>query len=144
MQQRKTKRTPVSKALFYAINRDIKEQNTYGNGGLVAIIAATHGVSDETVRAIRRAKTWPKYVEKKQDRRIREVAKATKTSPPAEDAGLPEGEMVVIPRYEYEGLQRQLDILDDRTDLLVTWMKKIDTRVSRLMNKRWWLWRRGE
>lgn len=50
-----SKRTRLTGKKFHAINRDLKLH------GKVKDIAAAHGVSDETVRNIKRAKTWPRF-----------------------------------------------------------------------------------
>jgi hypothetical protein len=49
-------RKRINKTKFYAINRDIKIP-----GSAVKTIAAVHNVSEETVRTIKRAKTWPRF-----------------------------------------------------------------------------------
>lgn len=50
-----SKRTRLTSKAFHAINRDLKMHNK------VKDIAAVHGVSEETVRTVRRAKTWPRF-----------------------------------------------------------------------------------
>ncbi|MCO4274293.1 hypothetical protein NG701_07600 [Pseudarthrobacter sp. HLT3-5] len=50
-----SKRTRLTKQKFYAINRDLKVH------GKVKDIAAVHSVSEETVRTVKRAKTWPRF-----------------------------------------------------------------------------------
>lgn len=49
-------RKRITKVRFYAINRDAKVP-----GSRVKAIAAVHNVSEETVRTIKRAKTWPRF-----------------------------------------------------------------------------------
>lgn len=49
-------RKRINKTKFYAINRDVKVQ-----GSKVKTIASVHNVSEETVRTVRRAKTWPRF-----------------------------------------------------------------------------------
>lgn len=55
----------ITKIKFYSINRDIKaavEKDSYS----AKKIAKTHHVSPETVRSIRRVRTWPAFVTAKQ------------------------------------------------------------------------------
>lgn len=48
-------RKRLTKQIFYAINRDVKF------GIKVSTIAIRHGVSEETVRTVKRSKTWPRF-----------------------------------------------------------------------------------
>ena len=57
--------TRITKIKFHSINRDIKaeiQNGTYDS----SLIAAQQHVSTETVRAVRRAKTWPGFITAKQ------------------------------------------------------------------------------
>lgn len=49
-------RKRINKTKFHAINRDVKVP-----GSKVKAIASVHNVSEETVRTIKRAKTWPRF-----------------------------------------------------------------------------------
>lgn len=49
-------RKRINKSKFHAVNRDVKVP-----GSKVKTIAAVHNVSEETVRTVRRAKTWPRF-----------------------------------------------------------------------------------
>lgn len=48
-------RKRINKTKFYAINRDVKA------GYSVKCVASNHNVSEETVRTVKRAKTWPRF-----------------------------------------------------------------------------------
>ncbi|WP_427007164.1 hypothetical protein [Pseudarthrobacter sp. H2] len=50
-----SKRTRLTKTKFHAINRDLRIHDR------VKDVAAVQGVSEETVRAVKRAKTWPRF-----------------------------------------------------------------------------------
>ncbi len=58
-----SKRTRLTKSKFHAINRDLKLHNRVND------VAAVHGVSEETVRTVKRAKTWPGFESMKQTKR---------------------------------------------------------------------------
>jgi transposase-like protein len=51
-----SKRPRLTNKRFQAINRDLKTP-----GSQIKAIAKTHGVSVETVRTVKRAKTWPRF-----------------------------------------------------------------------------------
>jgi hypothetical protein len=57
--------TRITKIKFHSINRDVKDAITSAKYNAFNI-AKKHGVSDETVRSVRRAKTWPAFVTAKQ------------------------------------------------------------------------------
>jgi hypothetical protein len=67
-----SKRTRLTSRKFHAINRDLKMH------GKVKDVAAVHSVSEETVRTVKRSKTWPRFEAMKklrvQQRRQREAA----------------------------------------------------------------------
>jgi hypothetical protein len=50
-----SKRTRLTSKKFHAINRDLKMH------GVVKDVASIHSVSEETVRTVKRAKTWPRF-----------------------------------------------------------------------------------
>lgn len=54
-----SKRTRLTKSKFHAINRELKD------GISVKGTAFAHQVSEETVRTVKRAKTWPRFEEMK-------------------------------------------------------------------------------
>jgi hypothetical protein len=66
MQQRNSRRSPVTRPLFRDIMRDVKIARV--SGVKTVDIAKYHNVSAETVRAVRRAGTWPQYERDKQAR----------------------------------------------------------------------------
>lgn len=72
MVERKSRHSPITKVKFHEINRSIKA-GLQGNAYSAAHLAEMHGTSAETVRAVRRAGTWPRYEQGKRDRRARQV-----------------------------------------------------------------------
>lgn len=73
MQPTKT-RQAITQKRFYTISRAIKgavKANSYNANEL----AKWFGISPETVRAVRRAGTWPQFIRDKQARRARVVGK---------------------------------------------------------------------
>jgi hypothetical protein len=71
-------RKRINKQKFYAINRDVKIP-----GSQVKSIAAVHNVSEETVRTIKRAKTWPRFEDMK---KLKNEKRQTFTGVSAKDA----------------------------------------------------------
>jgi hypothetical protein len=88
MVDRKTRKSPLTKQMFWAIKRTINlavVQRDYD----AHKIALEHGVSDETVRAVRRTGTWPKYEAVKVARNLRRGRTHQVPVPPVEPISSP-------------------------------------------------------
>lgn len=70
MVDRKTRKSPLTKQMFWAIKRTISANLAVGTYDAHRI-GLEHDVSDETVRAVRRTGTWPKYEAVKLARNLR-------------------------------------------------------------------------
>lgn len=125
----------ISKIKFYSINRDIKASVAAGNWN-AGRIANAHHVSDETVRAIKRTRTWPAWEIAKQVRRSQVnatyviSAKAPEQMMLVQPVSDPEDEQLAkeleevtrcVTWNEYEGLlnavrklRRRLEVLEDQ------------------------------
>ena len=134
MQQRKTQRSPITKSLFYAINRDIKEAPTNGNGGAVVAIALAHGVSQETVRTIRRVKTWPAFEQYKQTRHSPVSGRPMVAVRP----GLQMPPVSQQDAEEVEDIKLRVGELESQLTRLTRWVVDVDKKAS----KRTWPWSR--
>jgi hypothetical protein len=112
MNQRKSRKS-LDKRLFYAISREVKS-TLVGGSYKADDIAKAHSVSSETVRSIRRAGTWPKFIENKKARRAR-VAKlqAQRTVKAGSSAASQSSEPshVMLTRAEYKDLMEMRDIV---------------------------------
>jgi hypothetical protein len=128
-------RKRINKTKFYAINRDLKA------GGKVQQIAAVQNVSEETVRTVRRAKTWPRFEAMKKlknEKRRPTVTKAPAKAvlvqqslspdvaqldeitqaPDNQIRPVPSEEIKVVTVAEWEGVQRKLGLLYSRMDVV--------------------------
>jgi hypothetical protein len=132
-------RKRLTKQLFYAINRDIKY------GSKVSTIALNHHVSEETVRTIKRVKTWPRFEAMKKLKNERRRPSTTKAATQPAIPGLsaadavenatknldkitqaPENQIRPVPSAEikevtvaeWEDVQRKLGLLYTRMDQL--------------------------
>lgn len=78
-------RTRLTSRKFHAINRDLKMH------GKVKDVAAIHGVSEESVRTVKRAKTWPRFEAmkklKNEQRRPSGITTAVKSAQALQDVG---------------------------------------------------------
>lgn len=66
---------PIEQNDYYAIRRSIAHGEATGVDGLSAQVAAMHDVSVSTVNEVRRASTWPKYLQRKNARTAERRAK---------------------------------------------------------------------
>jgi hypothetical protein len=66
MEERKSKRSPVTRKKFLEISKHVKEGLRLGLYD-AKDVADQYGVSAETIRAVRRAGTWPQWVRNKQE-----------------------------------------------------------------------------
>lgn len=87
-------RKRINKAKFYAINRDVKFP-----GSQVKTVAAKHDVSEETVRTVKRTKTWPRFeaMKKLKNERRRPTAQA--------------GPIAVVEQQPLKNIEKQLDTI---------------------------------
>jgi hypothetical protein len=116
-----SKRTRLTRAKFHAINRDLKMHNK------VKDVAAVQGVSEETVRTVKRAKTWPRFEAmkklKNEQRRPTVVSQPVKAVAKQQSLGVEEAldqitqkpssqdEIKVVTLQEWETLNRKLGLL---------------------------------
>lgn len=120
-------RKRINKTKFYAINRDVKVP-----GSQVKTVATAHNVSEETVRTIKRARTWPRFeaMKKLKNERRRptyfmesakpqllplvtpeeQLDKITQ-NPASQIRPVPSEEIKVVTVAEWEALQRKLGTL---------------------------------
>lgn len=127
-------RKRINKTKFHAINRDVKVP-----GSQVKTIAAVHNVSEETVRTVKRAKTWPRFEAmkklKNEKRRptmpgtplkavvpvqqpltpVEKLDKITQ-APENQIRPVPSEEIKIVTVSEWEGVQRKLGLLYSRLD----------------------------
>jgi hypothetical protein len=144
-----SKRTRLTSKVFHAINRDLKIP-----GSQVKAVAKAHGVSEETVRTVKRSKTWPRFEAmkklKNEQRRpavthapiqavqvhqglgepIRQLDKITR-APENQIRPLPSEEIKVVTVGEWESVTRKLGLLYSRLDDLRKGQKNETS-------KRWW------
>ncbi|MBV1778712.1 hypothetical protein KRR55_06245 [Paeniglutamicibacter sp. ABSL32-1] len=144
----------ITKAQFRVIMRDIKD-----NFGSTQQIADRNQISPESVRAIRRAKTWPGFQAAKESRR-KKLAQAPKkiATPPKDDQLQQELEMVpslpLTPDYVKELLDSQIKVIqsNERTAALLKegnesslvirrQLVRVEQALEGLKNRRRW-WRR--
>lgn len=138
MQPTKTRQT-ITQKTFYSINRSIKEAlkaRTYSS----TEIAKFWGVSPETVRAIRRAGTWPQFIRDKETRRARVVNRTGTSMAEAEmsahldklNSALTD-EPKANPDPTLEQRVRDLELgLKDETKRAVQDVSEVHARVGRL------------
>lgn len=126
-----SRNTEITKPKFYSINRDIKAAVVTNSYDAIRI-ARKQSVSAETVRAVRRAGTWPKWQHIKAERNQRRVERA-KAAAQGGDFSTPpqilaidtdnddqEEDMVTIPR----SLFAKCVLLDRRVKSLEDWRAK--------------------
>jgi hypothetical protein len=137
MNQRKSRKS-LDKRLFYAISREVKS-TLVGGSYKADDIAKAHSVSSETVRSVRRAGTWPKFVENKKARRVRQVELNTSKSPvlsqhPFVPRAAKVPPLTYVTREELDmalvGLRRDYERSEHRLDQMVTWVGKLEDRIA--------------
>ncbi|MFJ6416511.1 hypothetical protein [Paeniglutamicibacter sp. NPDC091659] len=144
----------ITKAQFRVIMRDIKD-----NFGSTQQIADRNQISPESVRAIRRAKTWPGFQAAKKSRRKKLAQAPKKVAAPSKDDQLQqELDMVpslpLTPDYVKELLDSQIKVIqsNERTAALLKegnesslvirrQLVRVEQALEGLKNRRRW-WKR--
>lgn len=131
MVNRKTHKSPLTKQMFWEINRTITLSVVQRNYDAHRI-ALEHGVSDETVRGIRRTGTWPKYEEAKRARNLSRGRTHEVPVPPVEPLGSPR----ISEEDEIKLLVEQRDQYRKQSDELFTMYKDARSKIVRLERRR--------
>ncbi|KUM38991.1 hypothetical protein [Arthrobacter sp. EpRS71] len=136
-------RTHITKFKFHTINHDLKLEQP------VSQVAKAHGVSYETVRKIKVAKTWPKYEAMKLEKNKRRttgislgesVRNASKSLAEAKLDAVVQSplnqihrdenpEIKIVTLEEWRGMNRWINTLSQR----------IDQMAKKQRSKRWWV-----
>ncbi|NQD41433.1 hypothetical protein [Glutamicibacter halophytocola] len=136
----------ITKAQFHKVMRNVK------SGELTAAeIAKLNGISIESVRAIKRAKTWPNFEAAKQARRVKRSSKAinirVKPSRSPEDNLQLQLEKIedkpLTPEYAEELLESMREVrlgnqhVATKLDTLTHHVEKL-VKLASKQRKRWW------
>lgn len=135
----------ITKQQFRIIMRDIKD-----NFGSVQQIADKNHISPESVRAIRRAKTWPGFNAIKEAKRVKDATKGKQPAPKSADDKLQQKLDIVpkrpiTPEYVQELLDGQRDV-NLSNQQVVAAVEKLTTIlhhihkhfVANKAGRRWW------
>lgn len=141
----------ITKSQFHKIMRAIKDKTAIAS---IQQIADKHRVSPESVRAIRRAKTWPGFLANKEAKRTNDAAKrkqavkgpaVTKSADDQLQQKLDIApDLPLTPEYVQELLDGQQEVylsnqnIVDRLDKLTRLLTRVLTITERLLSRRWW------
>lgn len=134
----------ITKGEFHKIMRDLKD-----GFGSVQQIADKHQVSPESVRAIRRAKTWPGFQAAKEARRVKNVQAPKKAVVASKDDQLQQELNMtpnepLTPAHVQELLDSQQEVnLSNQNivatlDVLRTAVVAMQRQAIKLDRRRWW------
>ena len=134
-------RTPITQSLFLDVSRDIKRSVKEGSYNVKAM-ADWYSVSEQTVRAIRQAGTWPQWERDKQERRTNKAKKQRATSSDSDEL---DKELKALGALtgasELEQLNRRVTELEERQENAFMWLRRLD-RAQVAQKPKAWPWSR--
>lgn len=142
MQERKSTRTPITRKKFLEINRDIKAATGVRSSVVMSNLAIKHGVSRETVRTIKLAGTWPKFVLAKRDRRSVRAVLPNGTPLPETtgetDAPLGPRHPSFVTREEQKHVITRINELSTYVERLSDRLQRVEDSGKKRKSKRFW------